>query len=153
MSKEMYPETQESQKERLNFYKRSEQIISVSRDYFEEIKKGLSTELAKGYVETNVCLAHHFKISQEFEELKKMIEIQNLRILQLEQDKVADQPKVVILEEVTKEEAKKLVEDYFKEHGCADIEELMLNLKISVQDIVEIIDELQKEGKLAPKGE
>ncbi len=149
----MYPETQESQKERLNFYKRSEQIISVSRDYFEEIKKGLSTELAKGYVETNVCLAHHFKISQEFEELKKMIEIQNLRILQLEQDKVADQPKVVILEEVTKEEAKKLVEDYFKEHGCADIEELMLNLKISVQDIVEIIDELQKEGKLAPKGE
>ncbi len=153
MSKEMYPETQESQKERLNFYKRSEQIISVSRDYFEEIKKGLSTELAKGYVETNVCLAHHFKISQEFEELKKMIEIQNLRILQLEQDKVADQPKVVILEEVTKEEAKKLVEYYFKEHGCADIEELMLNLKISVQDIVEIIDELQKEGKLAPKGE
>lgn len=149
----MYPETQENQKERLNFYKKSEEIISVPRDYFEEIKKGLSSELAKGYVETNVCLAHHLNVSQEIEELKRMIETQNTRIFQLEQGKVVDQPKIVVLEEVSKEEAKKLVEDYFKEHGCADIEELMLNLKISVQGIVEIIDELQKEGKLTPKGE
>jgi len=48
---------------------------------------------------------------------------------------------------------RKRVEEYFKEHGQADIEELILNLKIPVQTLVEIIDELKKEGKLVPKGE
>jgi len=62
-------------------------------------------------------------------------------------------PKVVVLEEVSEEEGKKRVEDYFKEHGQADIEELKLNLKIPVQTLVEIIDELKREGKLVPKGE
>ena len=62
-------------------------------------------------------------------------------------------PKVVVLEEISKEEGRKRVEEYFKKHGQADIEELMLNLKIPVQTLVEIIDELKKEGKLAPKGE
>lgn len=71
----------------------------------------------------------------------------------MEQNKTTDLPKVVVLEEVSKEEGKKLVEDYFKEHECADIEELMLNLRIPVQTIVEIIDELRNEGKLTPKGE
>ena len=62
-------------------------------------------------------------------------------------------PKVVVLEEISKEEGRKRVEEYFKKHGQADIEELMLNLKIPVQTLVEIIDELKKEGKLVPKGE
>jgi hypothetical protein len=145
----MYPESQE----RLNFYKRSEEVLSVPRDYFEEMKRGLFSELAKGYVETKVCLAHHLKIAQEIEELKRIIAIQDSRLLQLEQNKGTDQTKVVVLEEISKEEGKKLVEDYFKEHGCADIEELMLNLRISVPTIVEIVDELRNEGKLVPKGE
>jgi len=66
---------------------------------------------------------------------------------------INEQTKVVVLEEVSKEEGKTLVEEYFKVHECADIEELMLNLKIPVRSIVEIIDELQKEGKLTPKDE
>jgi len=62
-------------------------------------------------------------------------------------------PRVVILEEISKEEGRKLVEEYFREHGQADIEELMLNLKIPVRSIVEIIDDMKKEGKVVPKGE
>jgi nitrogen regulatory protein PII len=61
-----------------------------------------------------------------------------------------EQTKIVGVEEISKDEGKKLVEDYFKQHGTADIEELMINLQISVQTIVEIIDELRTEGKLVP---
>jgi|SRR3972149_7157750 len=152
MSNKMYPESQVNEKP-MKFYKRSEEILSIPRDYFEEIKRGLSNELAKGYVETNVCLAHHLEIAQDLEELKRKSDIQETRLLQLEQGKENGQPKIVVLEEVSKEEGKTLVENYFKEHGCADIEELMLNLRISVQTIVEIIDDLKNEGKLVPQGE
>lgn len=151
MSNKLYSnELKEDQKERLNFYERSERVISVPRDYFEQLKKGLSTELAKGYVETNVCLSHHLAISKEIEDLKKMIVSQNSRISDLEHIKEDNSPKIVVLDEISKEEAKKLVEDYFKEHGVADIEELMINLHIPVQTLVEIIDDLRNEGKLVP---
>jgi len=66
------------------------------------------------------------------------------------QRKGLEQTKIVVVEEISKDEGKKLVEDYFKEHGTADIEELMINLQISVHTIVEIIDELRTEGKLVP---
>lgn len=62
-------------------------------------------------------------------------------------------PRVVVIEEIPKEEAKLRVEEYFKEHKTADIEELMLNLKIPVQTLVEIIDELKQAGKISPEDE
>lgn len=71
----------------------------------------------------------------------------------LEKIEELGQPKVIVVEEISKEDGKKFVEDYFKEHGTADIEELMLNLHIPIQTVVEIIDELHDEGKLVPKGE
>lgn len=154
----MYPESQTNQRKLIRFYKQ-EEMLSVPEDYFEDIKRGLSSELAKGYVETKVCLGHHLQIAHEIEDLRRIIVNQNSRFLQLENANIAqraqlnDQPKIVVLKEVSKEEGKQLVEGYFKEHGCADIEELMLNLGISVQTIVEIIDELWKEGKLVSKGE
>lgn len=67
--------------------------------------------------------------------------------------KKIEEPKIVVIKEISKEDGKKLVEDYFKEHEEADIEELMLNLRIPIQTIVEIIDELHDEGKLVPQGE
>lgn len=149
MSNKLYPKSEE----RVNFYKYSEEMLSVPSDYFEEIKKGLYSELAQGYVQTKVCLAHHMEIAQEIEELRKLIAFQDSRLHQLEKDKLNLQAKVVVLEEVSKEEAKDMVENYFKVHGSADIEELMLNLRIPIQTIVEIIDELHDEGKLAPQGE
>jgi hypothetical protein len=149
MSNKMYPQAQE----RVNFYKHSEEMLSVPRDYFEELRKGLYSELSQDYVETKVCLAHHLQITLELGTLKRIIAMQDSRLTELEQRKKTDAPEVVVLEEISKEEGKKLVEDYFKEHGCADIEELMLNLRIPVQVIVEIVDELRNEGKLTPKGE
>jgi coenzyme F420-reducing hydrogenase alpha subunit len=62
-------------------------------------------------------------------------------------------PKVVVLEEISKEDAKDRIEEYFKEHKTADIEELMLNLKIPVQSIVEALDELKREGKVTAEDE
>lgn len=62
-------------------------------------------------------------------------------------------PKVVVVEEISKDKAKARIEDYFKEHITADIEELMLNLQIPVRTIVEVIDELRQEGKIASEGE
>jgi len=82
------------------------------------------------------------KIESELQELKESVE-----------ELKKAYPKVVVIEEVPKEEAKQRIEGYFKEHGKADIEELMLNLKIPVQTIVETIDELKREGKLSAEEE
>jgi hypothetical protein len=60
-------------------------------------------------------------------------------------------PKVVVIEAIPKKKARKKVEEYFKEHGTADIEELMINLKIPVPTLVEILDELKREGKITPR--
>ena len=88
-------------------------------------------------------------IGEDIEDVKRSVER-----LSTELNKLGGVlPKVVVLEEISREEAKQRVEAYFKEHGTADIEELMLNLRIPVETIVEIIDDLKKEGKLATKNE
>jgi hypothetical protein len=89
------------------------------------------------------------KLDEDVEELKttvKRIDVKMEELLDIS-------PKIVVLEEISAEEARKRVEDYFKKHEQADIEELMLKLKIPVQTIVAIIDDMKKEGKLVPKGE
>jgi len=86
-------------------------------------------------------------LENEITDLKKSID-------QLD-DKVDElrgySPKVVVIEEIPKEEARKKVEEYFKEHGTADIEELMMNLKIPVPTLVEILDDLKREGKITAR--
>src|SRR4030067_3028767 len=102
MSNKMYPQSQE----RVNFYKHSEEMLSIPRDYFEEIRKDLYSELSQGYVETKVCLAHHVQLAQDIDDLRRIIAIQDSRLLQLEQNKITDLPKVVVLEEISKETGK-----------------------------------------------
>ncbi len=63
------------------------------------------------------------------------------------------QPKIVYVKEVPRSEAKERVIEYFKEHSEADLEDLMINLKIPVRILVDVIDELRKEGTLSPVGE
>lgn len=83
-------------------------------------------------------------IERDIEELKNSVKKLDAKV-----EDIRDIfPKVVVVEEVPKEEARKRVEEYFKKHEMADIEELMLNLKIPVQTLVEIIDELKREGKV-----
>ena len=78
------------------------------------------------------------RIRSEIDELRKeMKELQTLS------------PRIVVLEELPKEIAKERIETYFKKHGSADIEELMLNLRIPVNIILEIIEDLKQEGKLS----
>lgn len=55
--------------------------------------------------------------------------------------------KLVIIKELSHEQARKMVEDYIREHGKADTEELM-DLGIELKLLVGIIDELKAEGKI-----
>jgi hypothetical protein len=104
-----------------------------------------------GYRRTTQMFPHNHeefqKLGDDIEQVKAAVEKLDEKVEELR----TSLPKVVVLEEISKEEGKRRVEDYFKAHGQADMEELMLNLKIPVQTLVEIIDDLKKEGRLAPK--
>lgn len=89
----------------------------------------------------------------EFDLLKSQFNDLSSKLEEFENRLNEYEPKIVVIEEKSKKEAKELIESYFKEHKKADIEELMMNLHISVDTIVEIIDELREEGKLVPRDE
>jgi len=57
-------------------------------------------------------------------------------------------PEIVIVGEVSKETARQKVLDYMREHKKSDIIELHKNIRCDVRLLVEIIDELRKEGKI-----
>lgn len=48
----------------------------------------------------------------------------------------------------SKEELKKETENYLKEHKLADTEELLINLNADLRVLVEVLDELEEEGKI-----
>jgi len=53
---------------------------------------------------------------------------------------------IVVVKEIKYEEAKRMVLDYFKEHKEADIEDLHKNLKIDIETLIQILQELENEG-------
>ena len=57
-------------------------------------------------------------------------------------------PDIVLVEEINKEAAKQMVLDYMKEHKESDVIELHKNIGCEIKILVEIIDELQREGKI-----
>lgn len=119
----------------------SEEILDIIRSKFYSLKEPKPFS---------------FVTHEEFREIRKDMEAVKATVTKLD-EKVEELrgilPKVVILEEISREEGRKRVEQYFKERGQADIEELMVNLKIPVQDLIEIIDDMKKEGRVVPKGE
>ena len=57
-------------------------------------------------------------------------------------------PEIVIVGEMSKETARQKVLDYMREHKKSDIIELHKNIRCDVRLLVEIVDELQREGKI-----
>ena len=62
------------------------------------------------------------------------------------------QQKFVVIKELTREQASKIVQDYIHNKGRADTEELM-DLGIELKLLVGILDELKNEGKIKPAEE
>ncbi len=54
----------------------------------------------------------------------------------------------IVINDYTKEEAKKLIIKYMKENKKADTEILMTKLHIDLPLLIDILDELKKEGKI-----
>jgi len=75
---------------------------------------------------------------EDFKRLEEEVSKIKTEIKQIKSNISLFSPKIVIID---------------KEHEVADIEELMLNLKIDVKTLVEIIDELKKEGKISVEEE
>ena len=56
--------------------------------------------------------------------------------------------KIIVVEEMDYEMAKEKVEDYLKSNKTADIEQIHENLRIGIEQLIDIIDELIEEGKI-----
>jgi len=56
--------------------------------------------------------------------------------------------KIIELQDISKDEAKKQIINYFKKHKTAWISELAENLLIDIELIIDITNDLEKEGKL-----
>lgn len=141
--------------------KQLEEELQETRNGRLMVKRVCSPAHSYEYKEEKYPSADHLRRSllrrMKMQETQIKYLLETVKLLQdlrpkLEQS-IGFEPKIVVVEEISKEEGKTIVEQYFKEHGCADIEEIMLNLRIPVQTIVEIIDELRDEGKLVPQGE
>ncbi len=58
-------------------------------------------------------------------------------------------PRIIIVEEMEKNTAKQKVLDFMRSHKTSDIAELHENIKCDIAMLIEIIDELCREGKIA----
>lgn len=64
-------------------------------------------------------------------------------------EKDISNPRVIIVEEMDKNTAKQKVLDFMRSHKTSDIAELHENIKCDIAVLIEIIDELCREGKIA----
>lgn len=67
---------------------------------------------------------------------------------EIEKLKKATSPNVIILKEVTYEEAKSMVEDYLKTNKTAYISEIVEDLRLDLELVHQIIEELKTENKI-----
>lgn len=64
-------------------------------------------------------------------------------------EKDISNPRVIIVEEMDKKTAKQKVLDFMRAHKTSDIAELHENIRCDISMLIEIIDELCKDGKIA----
>ncbi len=83
-------------------------------------------------------------------EIKRNLEKQpvSLSVHSSNQKKKEETMNIIITEQMTLEEAKKKVLDFIKKHGYTDISELHSAIKCDVQVLINVVDELIKEGKI-----
>jgi len=55
---------------------------------------------------------------------------------------------IVDLQNINKDEAKKQIINYFKKHKTAWVSELTENLRLDLELVIDILNDLEKEGKL-----
>lgn len=130
------------------------QIVSQGIEEMIEVPPSSGTIEVSGYFwrykgESNADI---FRLNQEIKELKDGISEIKTLITNL-YSKLDTTPRVVVIEELSKEEARERVINYLDEHQSADTEELMVNLGIELRLLVDILDELRREEKIEPKGE
>lgn len=58
------------------------------------------------------------------------------------------QPKVLVIEEIDEPTAEKRVIEYMERHKSADIEELFTNLHIDMEQLLNILSKLGKQGRI-----
>ncbi len=59
-----------------------------------------------------------------------------------------EESEIIVTREISYKNAKRMVLDYFKKHKEADIEELHKNLKIEIETLIRILQELEEEGSI-----
>ncbi len=55
---------------------------------------------------------------------------------------------IVTIQNISKRKAKKQVMDYFKKHKTAYVSEITENLRLDLELVIDILNELEEEGKL-----
>ncbi len=129
------------EKERIFEVGKDEEMLKMSKrvesleekiEKFEEFKDSILQTIEKKIDE---------KIKKLEVELTKKIE--NMVMSELNN---AGDDKVIIVYEMPYDEAKKKVIEYFKEHKEATIVDLHHDLGIDIEKLIEILDELSKEG-------
>lgn len=65
-----------------------------------------------------------------------------------ERRKEQNKPKIVIVEEMKFDVAKKIVEKFMIKNKTSDIEKLHQKLHIDIEQLIDIIDEFKKENKI-----
>jgi len=116
----------------------------------------VKTEEVFGYRRTTQEVFHH--THEEFEKIERDIDELTKRVKQID-SKVEElrsiSPKVIIVEEVPKKEAKRRVKDflrnYLKRHENVYPSDVADELGLKYELVKEIFDILEKEGKLEKK--
>jgi len=85
---------------------------------------------------------HFRRLEEEMDDMKQKID----QIIELlSNNETNPQEKVVVVKEMSYDEAKKLVIDYFNKHQEADIAELHQELGIEIEQLLDILSDLRKE--------
>ena len=92
--------------------------------------------------------------TQEAPQLKQTAESQKIALLEARLSKLENvmgrikEAEVIVVEQMSKEEAKSKALEFIKEKRATDISELHKAVRCDIGILIEVIDELKEEGKI-----